>query len=148
MGFWNRKRTSIKVSTPETVKIEGVPTALYVEGIPHEIKVKHEFAKIEVTLPTEFQHLMKGSVKSCHNVTQPNVAQPNVPDKDPDDDIIKARQAETAEKINQILKTKGEQVRRYRQSLWDSYIVADRRRQIDTAKTLKAKIEAIDEILK
>ena len=145
MWFGKKPKTatpSINVITPETIKIEGMPEKLEINGIPNEIIVKHVFNKIEISLPTEFKHLIKGNV-NCSQDSQPNAPeQPNVSES------IRQRQAESAEKINKILQTKGERIRKYRADLWNLYIVADRKQQIEAAKILKAKIDAIDAILK
>lgn len=151
MGLFRRKKKVTEppinmITPPPAVKIEGVPDGFTVFGIPTEISVHHTFDKIEVTLPTEFQHLMNvsGSVSQSNSqvINSPTVEQPNV------DESIRARKAEQAEKINKILETKGERIRAYRVMLHESYLKADRQRKLTEASILKAKLDVLDEIFK
>jgi len=57
----------------------------------------------------------------------------------------KVDKAQKALKINEILQTKGEEIRRKREELYNAYLKADRMNK-EIAKELKAKVEILDEI--
>ena len=65
------------------------------------------------------------------------------------DEKFAVNKAAEAEKINQILKTQGEQIRENRENLYRDFLKAEREGKDPVlTQTLKAKLDTLDEIIK
>jgi len=65
------------------------------------------------------------------------------------DEKFVANKAEEADKINQILKTQGEQIRSKRETLYRDFLKAEREGKDPVlTQTLKAQLDILDEIIK
>ena len=154
--FWKKKKA-------EPVPMGRVPVApsklehTVAHIIADELKIALSNLKIEIP-PVTVDHKLPDNYTVDLNIPEVKVNVIGIPttaDKPPttdtkkalDDDSIRLRKAQQAQRINEILRTKGEKIRGLKAYYWNAYLEADRKGQKDKAIKFKHKYEAIEEVI-
>jgi hypothetical protein len=104
------------------------------------VKVDHEVTGIPTSLDLNIPDIKITGIPAPAGNTQPPV-KPDVAES------IRERKAAQAERINEILKTKGEKIRSLRYQYWNMHLEADRKGLKKEAAYYKVKVEALDEVI-